>query len=117
MPKRRRRLSRALDDMPGLFDNVDIDMTEAENRAAVAAPKAPVSPDASNQDILVNTSVLERPQKLLFVSFGSGSSGNCAYVGAPGGRGVLIDAGVDSKFVTAALEANGLDIKKSWVLY
>lgn len=62
MPKRRRRLSRALDDMPGLFDNVDIDMTEAENRAAVAAPKAPVSPDASNQDILVNTSVLERPQ-------------------------------------------------------
>ena len=42
MPKRRRRLSRALDDMPGLFDNVDIDMTEAENRAAVAAPKAPV---------------------------------------------------------------------------
>ena len=41
MPKRRRRLSRALDDMPGLFDNVDIDMTEAENRAAVAAPKAP----------------------------------------------------------------------------
>lgn len=112
MPKRRRRLSRVLDDMPGLFDNVDIDMTEAENRAAVAAPKAPVSPDASNQDILVNTSVLERPQKLLFVSFGSGSSGNCAYVGAPGGRGVLIDAGVDSKFVTAALEANGLDINK-----
>ena len=66
MPKRRRRLSRALDDMPGLFDNVDIDMTEAENRAAVAAPKAPVSPDASNQDILINTSVLERA--CLFIS-------------------------------------------------
>ena len=112
MPKRRRRLSRALDDMPGLFDNVDIDLTEADNRAAVAAPKAPVSPDASNQDILINTSALERPQKLLFISFGSGSSGNCAYIGAPGGRGVLIDAGVDSKKVTAALEANGLDIKK-----
>lgn len=44
---------------------------------------------------------------LLFLSFGSGSSGNCAYVGTRR-EGILIDAGVDPRKVEEALLANGL---------
>ena len=42
-----------------------------------------------------------------FVSFGSGSSGNCAFLGNENG-GVLIDAGVDPDHVYHDLEANGI---------
>ena len=48
---------------------------------------------------------------LHFVSFGSGSSGNCAFLGNENG-GVLIDAGVDSEHVYRDLAANGISIKK-----
>ena len=48
---------------------------------------------------------------LQFVSFGSGSSGNCAFLGNENG-GVLIDAGVDPKHVYHDLAANGINIKK-----
>ena len=43
-----------------------------------------------------------------FISFGSGSSGNCAYVGTPT-EGVLIDAGVDMKKVFDTLKVNGIE--------
>ncbi|MBP5498212.1 MAG: MBL fold metallo-hydrolase [Muribaculaceae bacterium] len=42
-----------------------------------------------------------------FVSFGSGSSGNCAYLGTAG-SGILIDAGVDMDLVFKHLEENGV---------
>lgn len=48
-----------------------------------------------------------RVPSLYFISFGSGSSGNCSYVGT-GTEGVLIDAGVDHKFVEETLERNGI---------
>lgn len=48
---------------------------------------------------------------LQFVSFGSGSSGNCAFLGNENG-GVLIDAGVDPEHVCHDLATNGIDIKK-----
>ncbi len=44
---------------------------------------------------------------LRFISFGSGSSGNCSYVGTESG-GVLIDAGVDYENVFDTLRANGV---------
>ena len=44
-----------------------------------------------------------------FVSFGSGSSGNCAFLGNENG-GVLIDAGVDPDHVYHDLEANGIKL-------
>ena len=50
----------------------------------------------------------ERDQ-LLFISFGSGSSGNCSYIGDRH-QGVLIDAGVDGDKVAAGLKANGLSM-------
>ncbi|MBR5029619.1 MAG: MBL fold metallo-hydrolase, partial [Muribaculaceae bacterium] len=46
-----------------------------------------------------------------FVSFGSGSSGNCAYLGTVN-SGVLIDAGVDPEHVYHDLAANGIGINK-----
>lgn len=42
-----------------------------------------------------------------FISFGSGSSGNCSYVGTER-EGVLIDAGVDVEHVFDSLAANGI---------
>lgn len=51
------------------------------------------------------------PTKMLFMSFGSGSSGNCAYLGNEH-CGVLIDAGVDAKMVFESLERNGITPEK-----
>ncbi|MBE6311238.1 MAG: MBL fold metallo-hydrolase [Bacteroidales bacterium] len=44
---------------------------------------------------------------LYFMSFGSGSSGNCSYVGTENG-GILIDAGVDHENVFEVLRKNGV---------
>lgn len=44
---------------------------------------------------------------LAFISLGSGSSGNCAYIGTPQ-SGVLIDAGVDPQQVFNELRRNGI---------
>lgn len=44
---------------------------------------------------------------IFFMSFGSGSSGNCSYVGDETG-GFLIDAGVDPKTVLSELRRNGV---------
>ncbi|MCM1471698.1 MAG: MBL fold metallo-hydrolase [Bacteroides sp.] len=50
---------------------------------------------------------LSRADSIVFISFGSGSSGNCSYVGDADG-GFLIDAGVDMDVVAEGLKANGL---------
>ncbi len=56
-------------------------------------------------------------QDLCFMSFGSGSSGNCAYLGSPR-SGLLIDAGVDPLVVFKRLAANGIrpDMVKGIIL-
>lgn len=46
-----------------------------------------------------------------FISFGSGSSGNCAYVGDRDG-GFLIDAGIDSMTVVNTLRNHGIPMTK-----
>lgn len=46
----------------------------------------------------------------VFCPLFSGSSGNCEYIGY-NGQGILIDAGVSAKRLTAALESNSIDIK------
>ncbi len=43
-----------------------------------------------------------------FMSFGSGSSGNCSYLGT-GGEGILIDAGVDAGTVREGLRSHGIN--------
>jgi len=44
----------------------------------------------------------------VFCPLFSGSSGNCEYIGF-GGKGILIDAGVSAKRLTAALESNNIE--------
>ena len=50
---------------------------------------------------------LQETKVLKYISFGSGSSGNCAYLGNEDG-GILIDAGVDMRKVVDGLQANGI---------
>ena len=51
------------------------------------------SPDASLKEQPVTPRYTGVGKGLCFMSFGSGSSGNCAYLGTPRG-GILIDAGI-----------------------
>ena len=46
---------------------------------------------------------------LKFISFGSGSSGNCSFVGTDE-AGILIDAGVDMKLVLDTLKDNNISL-------
>lgn len=69
-----------------------------------------VSAQTDSNDILspLDEEELKTPERLRFMSFGSGSSGNCAYLGTPS-CGVLIDAGVDNNYVEAQLAANSIN--------
>ena len=49
--------------------------------------------------------------RLQFISFGSGSSGNCAYIG-DSESGLLIDAGVDSAHVMLELKRHGIPMER-----
>ncbi len=56
----------------------------------------------------VTTTVPQAPQwRMRFCSLGSGSSGNCAYVGSQD-EGILIDCGIDEKRVAEQLRRNGI---------
>lgn len=52
--------------------------------------------------------IAERADTFSFISFGSGSSGNCAYLGTEAG-GILIDAGVDADEVKEGLRVHGIN--------
>lgn len=59
----------------------------------------------------IDTSGLNTSNIITFMSFGSGSSGNCSYIGDSTG-GFLIDAGVDFEHIRDGLKANGLSFDK-----
>lgn len=88
--RQKRRLLDLTDSMPGLFDIAD----EPESDSTLEG---------------LGDDDFRRPEHLRFISFGSGSSGNCSYLGNNSG-GLLIDAGVDNNFVTAELARNGIDM-------
>lgn len=90
MSRRRQKRNRMMNEQPGLFD-LPQERQEAELRP-------------------MEDSFLELPDRMRFMSFGSGSSGNCSYIGTPE-CGLLIDAGVNNNFVTEQLAANSIDIK------
>lgn len=110
---RKRRSLRQLEELPTLFDAVDIDMTRHDSLddAGATVPTAHVSAEAANQSVGLNPASLARPEAIRFISFGSGSSGNCAYLGNSDG-GILIDAGVDNNTVMKQLVENGIDARK-----
>lgn len=118
---------------PGLFDfsgNLFEDPEAAVRPGEVSLPDEP-SPSAIG-DFVVNVGSQPTPDSIrqmrrealemdrssirgeasmMFMSFGSGSSGNCSYVG-DGEEGFLIDAGVDYETVRAGLKENGLSFHK-----
>lgn len=103
-----RRLSRQLDDLPGLFDDIDISRRDIAGdiiARATAAPAKSPAPEIGEIDV----DSLAPRKSLRFMSFGSGSSGNCCYIGCQRG-GILVDAGVDGKFVAEQLLRNGIDL-------
>lgn len=86
-------LESELPQLPGLDRHVQVMKREYDRkRAHTIAPLG----DVSAHDNIV------------FISFGSGSSGNCTYIGTRS-NGILIDAGVDNKFVEKELLRNGID--------
>ncbi len=113
-PTRRRRASRALDEMPNLFDSIDIDFSRDDIAGSIIQEherKLEEIQAGAGNSVEIDRAALGRPaQRLRFISFGSGSSGNCAYIGSDKG-GVLIDAGVDAKHVDESLKINGIDPK------
>lgn len=94
--------------MPGLFDAVD----NEDVRGGMARPETPTTaPGTPDSDVDINPESLRRPDSLRYISFGSGSSGNCSYIGNSSG-GLLIDAGVDNNKVLKALQDNNIDVNK-----
>lgn len=104
---RKKRLTRQLDDLPGLFDDIDISRDDIAGDIITKATATKNMAENEIPDIAVET--LKPVSALKFISFGSGSSGNCAYIGTNNG-GILIDAGVNNTFVTEELMRNGIDI-------
>lgn len=102
-----RRSARPLEDLPSLF-GPEADDAAFEVTNAVADDTSATATDVD--DAFTVAEEYTRPlDRLRFISFGSGSSGNCSYIGTPE-AGVLIDAGVDNNFVTRELQRNGIDI-------
>lgn len=108
-----RKKLRKLDELPGLWDNVpEVDAVAdalETHRKNQYSPHRPLNESDLERQMLQYT---PRRTELEFISFGSGSSGNCAYLGIRGMGGVLIDAGVDFKQVVAELERNYIPIDK-----
>lgn len=106
----RKTKNNTINDLPGLFDDFEVEL-----------PKKglPIFPDIAShaEKLRSDASGINEPMKpqkqadkLLFISFGSGSSGNCAYIGDYN-TGFLLDAGVDMKKVTDELKANNIPIE------
>lgn len=105
--KRSRRLTRQLDDLPGLFDDIDISRDDIAGDI-ITRHTAGQKPEGDPEISEIEDRSLKPREALRFISFGSGSSGNCAYIGSES-SGLLIDAGVEGKFVTDRLLHNGID--------
>lgn len=109
--------------MPGLFDDFDDSLftsaddfpvhpaieKEAERRLAAEKEKRERML-FDDGDTFSPLEALPTIDRLKFISFGSGSSGNCAYFGDDT-SGFLIDAGVDMVHVVDELHRNGIDMK------
>lgn len=109
--------------LPGLFDEVEPNNTSVKQsdtskrtRKDYSGPRFVERPEQNiavpENDLNVQVEPMEAEAevlKLRFLSFGSGSSGNCAYLGTEKG-GILIDAGVDPARVVNTLLRSGVDM-------
>lgn len=118
---RRKRSTSPLNNLPGLFDHLELDLadtpveTPAFTETDFNIEERHKAQSASKQELNIDPSRLQRPSSFRFISFGSGSSGNCSFLGYDSGegvtKGVLIDAGVEPDVVYQALRDNKIDIR------
>lgn len=100
---RRRKFSGDNELQLGLFDNLS-HMNLTVPGIAKAAEEMRRKEREEREGIALAGTVLR------FISFGSGSSGNSAYLG-DGRAGILIDAGVDIDRIEKGLSAHGIDLR------
>jgi len=112
MTRRSRRSVRKLEDLPGLFDKIDPDFKAPDPYKAIVDLHRREQSSAHGLSLEMEDGVITAKRALQYISFGSGSSGNCAYIGINGEGGVLIDAGVDEKTVFERLKANCIPADK-----
>ena len=106
--------------LPGLFDDLEENLfPEADDFPVIPAIEKEAKRMAEKKreetlfddgDTFSPLEALPGLDRLKFISFGSGSSGNCAYVGDDK-SGFLIDAGVEMDKVVAELIRNGIDMR------
>lgn len=103
--------------MPGLFDHLDDFQESSESDFSIIPDKEmkeiarEMNREKPRQGAIDELPPLEASDKVFFMSFGSGSSGNCSYVGDRTG-GFLIDAGVEVAKVVEGLRRNGISMER-----
>lgn len=110
MPRKKRSLS----SQPGLFDSLDDFVERLDPEFELIPPKEMerIAQLHSTRPMAIDPlPPLTESDNIFFMSFGSGSSGNCSYIGDRSG-GFLIDAGVDAKKVISSLHDNGISPDK-----
>ncbi len=109
----RRKYSPPHHPQPGLFDGLD-DFNERLDRGFEIIPPermADIARSHAQKPEIDELPPLQASDRVFFMSFGSGSSGNCAYIGDRN-SGFLVDAGIDAKKVTSTLQANGITMDR-----
>lgn len=89
----------------------DIHPSIADFIVNTRARQAEPAPSNEIEDMLAmspDTASSSSTDRMTFLSFGSGSSGNCAYLGC-GDTGLLIDAGIDPDTVRDGLRRHGIN--------
>lgn len=109
MARHNRRSTRPLEDLPNLFGGEETELLHELTLQTIEDSKKRAVTKTPAEEMSVPDEYRGPRRELRFMSLGSGSSGNCAYVGTPD-AGILIDAGVDNKKVDTELARNSIDI-------
>lgn len=103
--------------MPGLFDSLDDFKEDAGSDFNIIPDRKmeeivrEIRRERNRPGVIDELPPMEISDKVFFMSFGSGSSGNCSYIGDRSG-GFLIDAGVEVAKVVDGLRRNGISMEK-----
>lgn len=112
----RNRKLKPLQELPSLFDDFSVDATTKSSvkvnfiSSEVEEIKKPEPTKRKTNAAVKPLKPISRHTNLRFISLGSGSSGNCAYLGDEK-SGILIDAGVDNNKVVSELARNGIEME------
>lgn len=120
MAKRKNKNDDRYTGQMGLFDIFDEPQYDIPEHPSIKdfivdAPKPakPVEKDENPLDDQLSSSGKHSDREaLIFMSFGSGSSGNCSFIGSLSDGGFLIDAGVDSSLVAESLFRIGMSMDR-----